>query len=370
MKDWIEADDTNWEQVMDEVTTKREKELNKQLVSLKNIRNKEPQRQGKFLNKKLAIESLDEDTFEDDWYDNDWTPEDEDDIENYEEDDPITPEQEAFANELREFLQSLIDNEEAMMEEDNGSELEEKFTSQQSLMKHFQKHCLGNNANKKSRISSVYYDFTSVKQYSTYEKKLDSLFDIGNENLILVQGPFDIEEVNNAFKKLFEGNKYVTLGWSWGFTSGNKAVQLSLHSFSSDATTNYKTGNTIDIFIRTPSPRIITLYPIDASKLKNKLAHIIKKYSAIPLTISQDDKKLLDSLQKDSIMKEDIESKSNNSNYLNTSQIKSNGIYSLNYGWLKHPVQQNIPDIDMEEFEKEFKKWEDRYFDLLNKLNK
>ena len=47
--------------------------------------------------------------------------------------------------------------------------------------------------------------------------------------------------------------------------------------------------------------------------------------------------------------------------------IKSNGIYSLNTGWVKHPVQQDIPDIDMEEFEKEFKVWEDKYFDLLDK---
>ena len=50
------------------------------------------------------------------------------------------------------------------------------------------------------------------------------------------------------------------------------------------------------------------------------------------------------------------------------SDIKSNGIYSLNTGWVKHPVQQDIPDIDMEEFEKEFKVWEDRYFDLLDEL--
>lgn len=49
--------------------------------------------------------------------------------------------------------------------------------------------------------------------------------------------------------------------------------------------------------------------------------------------------------------------------------IKSNGIYSLNTGWVKHPVQQDIPDIDMEEFEKEFKVWEDKYFDLLDDLN-
>ena len=49
--------------------------------------------------------------------------------------------------------------------------------------------------------------------------------------------------------------------------------------------------------------------------------------------------------------------------------IKSNGIYSLNTGWVKHPVQQDIPDIDMDEFEKEFKVWEDKYFDLLDDLN-
>lgn len=48
--------------------------------------------------------------------------------------------------------------------------------------------------------------------------------------------------------------------------------------------------------------------------------------------------------------------------------IKSNGIYSLNTGWVKHPVQQDIPDIDMEEFEKEFKVWEDRYFDLIGRV--
>ena len=66
-------------------------------------------------------------------------------------------------------------------------------------------------------------------------------------------------------------------------------------------------------------------------------------------------------------LKEDIESEDN---YLDKLDLKSNGIYSLNTGWVKHPVQQDIPDIDMEEFEKEFKKWEDRYFDLLNELNK
>ena len=66
---------------------------------------------------------------------------------------------------------------------------------------------------------------------------------------------------------------------------------------------------------------------------------------------------------KKDVLKEDLEETSPYTN------IKSNGIYSLNTGWVKHPVQQDIPDIDMEEFEKEFKVWEDKYFDLLDDLN-
>lgn len=43
---------------------------------------------------------------------------------------------------------------------------------------------------------------------------------------------------------------------------------------------------------------------------------------------------------------------------------KSNGIYSIYNGWLKHPVQEDIPDIDQESFDKLFTKWEDKYFEL------
>lgn len=50
-------------------------------------------------------------------------------------------------------------------------------------------------------------------------------------------------------------------------------------------------------------------------------------------------------------------------------QAKSNGIYSLNTGWIKEPVQQDIPDLDREAFEKEFSKWEDKYFDLLSEVD-
>ena len=46
---------------------------------------------------------------------------------------------------------------------------------------------------------------------------------------------------------------------------------------------------------------------------------------------------------------------------------KSNGIYSLNNGWLKKPEQRDIPDLDEEAFDKLFNEWEDKYFDLMEK---
>ena len=46
---------------------------------------------------------------------------------------------------------------------------------------------------------------------------------------------------------------------------------------------------------------------------------------------------------------------------------KSNGIYSLNNGWLKKPEQRDIPDLDEEAFDKLFNEWEDKYFDLIEK---
>ena len=73
----------------------------------------------------------------------------------------------------------------------------------------------------------------------------------------------------------------------------------------------------------------------------------------------------------DSFLDKDLYSESLGEDLEETSpytNIKSNGIYSLNTGWVKHPVQQDIPDIDMEEFEKEFKVWEDRYFDLIDRV--
>lgn len=48
----------------------------------------------------------------------------------------------------------------------------------------------------------------------------------------------------------------------------------------------------------------------------------------------------------------------------------SNGVYSvLKDTWLKAPVQQDIPDIDMDEFNKDFQEWKDRYEEVSNSGN-
>lgn len=45
--------------------------------------------------------------------------------------------------------------------------------------------------------------------------------------------------------------------------------------------------------------------------------------------------------------------------------VESNGIYSLNTGWIKEPTKNDTPEINEEAYEKEFKKWEERYLDII-----
>ena len=51
---------------------------------------------------------------------------------------------------------------------------------------------------------------------------------------------------------------------------------------------------------------------------------------------------------------------------LDEPRAKSNGIYSLNNGWVKKPEQQAIPELDKEAFDEFFKFWEDRYNELVD----
>lgn len=47
---------------------------------------------------------------------------------------------------------------------------------------------------------------------------------------------------------------------------------------------------------------------------------------------------------------------------------KSNGIYSIYNGWLKHPVQEDIPELDTKAFDKLFNDWESQYFDIIENV--
>ena len=42
----------------------------------------------------------------------------------------------------------------------------------------------------------------------------------------------------------------------------------------------------------------------------------------------------------------------------------SNGVFSLNKGWIKVPAQYDIPEIDQLAIDKKVKVWEDKYFDI------
>lgn len=51
------------------------------------------------------------------------------------------------------------------------------------------------------------------------------------------------------------------------------------------------------------------------------------------------------------------------------STVNSNGVYSLNTGWIKEPMAQDIPEINQEELNKSCDEWENRYFELKENSN-
>lgn len=213
-----------------------------------------------------------------------WTVEDERDF-NYDDSTPISDREIEFANDLRDILQSLVDD-----------RIDEEFTSNASLVNHFQWHCLGNSSDKKSTPSNIYYDFTKINQYDKYENRIDKF--LKSDNGVRVESLYDIDKINIAFRKLFEGNRYITFLEGCDIKNTNGAIQVSLHAFASDVTTNYKQGNTIDICIRTVFPKTITLYAIDANKLRNKLLSMLSKYSSQKIKPPIDNNKLLDNVDK------------------------------------------------------------------------
>ena len=270
---------------------------------------------------------------------------------------PLTDEQKAFANEMRSLFQSFVD----------GEDLGEEFISGESLTRHFRKHCLADVEGRKSTSRNVYYDFRTERQYARYEERLRSRFRGSNGQHIFTF--YDKDEVNKAFRALFRGNTYLMLSNECGITSGDRHVWVGIWAFSSDVTTNYKGGNTVDFCIMTQGPKTVTAYPLDASRLKAKLTSIINKYVDEPMGFSDDSTKIYEG-SGTSIPRPDArEAKMTEYDKKIVKSVKSNGVYSLKKGWLKHPKRKDIPDVDMDAFDRLFAGWKARYDGLTGKAD-
>lgn len=183
-----------------------------------------------------------------------------------------TEEEIAFAEDVYKVFQELINN------EDQNSD--EEFTSTSSLVNHFNKHCLGKNTNKKSNRQNVFYDFKHINQYKDREDKLNAnIKKLSTSSKNIIGSLLDNEDVIKKFRVFFTGDKYLIFPPSCGFMKDNKYIILGLYAFSSNVTTNYESNNTIDLIIMSVPGKTVTMYPVDANYLENKLNNIIKNYN-------------------------------------------------------------------------------------------
>ena len=159
---------------------------------------------------------------------------------------------------------------------------EEFLPNQNNLTHHFIKHCLGS-FDKKSTNYSVYYDFTDIQQYIEYDRKLQN--SIGGRNTIRIQSLNDEELIVKSFNKLFEGNCFLVFTTMCGLHNVSGDVILCIHSYANDVTTNYTKGNSLDLIVLTTSMKTITLYPISAKYLSNKIKNIFATYHTPPVSI-------------------------------------------------------------------------------------
>lgn len=176
------------------------------------------------------------------------------------------------SKELYDLLQSYI-----------PQELTEDFLLHPSKVKqHFNKHCLGTK-DKKSNNYTVYYDFTDIQQYLDYEKELQN--SIGGSNTIRIQSLNDEELVVKAFNKLFEGDCFLVFTTMCELHNVSGDVILCIHSYANDVTTNYTKGNPLDLCVLSANMKTITLYPISAKYLENKIKNIFAHYHTPPVSM-------------------------------------------------------------------------------------
>lgn len=209
---------------------------------------------------KSVWENMDEIDDVDDWDDPDFVD--------------VTEEDENFAKDMFDVIQGLIDSEE-------GKDLTEEFMSDRGATVHFERHCLGHHRNeRRSQRTNVYYDFRDVSQYKERERTIDSVArDSGrHKNVVAFPSMLLRTEIEEGFRKLFEGNQYLVFSQECGFHNNMGRVRLVIHSFASDVTRNYSSGNTVDLVIYGNNGKAVTMYPIDANYFENKINSIIRRY--------------------------------------------------------------------------------------------
>ena len=218
---------------------------------------------------------------------------------------------------------------------------------------------------KKDILKSIEKKKKEYSYYSTFSDGDGALSDtVGC--YYLLRGLVDV------VKKLIQGGKAVFADSdALSAQSYTKRIKDTVEKAQKDIeNTNARDGSDNDKYKKfyEEMKKSLTTIIDQANSLIEELKHsdVDKEYEVLNSTVDimnnfEDKVKAINDMKKD-VLKEDLEETSPYTN------IKSNGIYSLNTGWVKHPVQQDIPDIDMEEFEKEFKVWEDRYFDLVKDL--
>ena len=192
------------------------------------------------------------------------------DHEDYDSDEPyLTGADYEFEKDIRGVLQDLIDSAFSSLTEDKNDNEKSK------LIKHFNKHCLGNNQDKKSRPSNIYYDFKTKEQYKQYAL---SIIDLAKSTTMQISSLFDEELFYKHIRKFFEGDKTIYFTNSCCFHNNNGDTTLAIHSWANRVTKNYP-NNTVDVLIMTPKKNLVTIYPVDAHKLESKLNSVIEKYN-------------------------------------------------------------------------------------------
>lgn len=198
-----------------------------------------------------------------------------DDSEMYEVDDPPTEAERAFAEELKEMIEDLFKEE----------DLNESFKNRSRLLDHYNRHCIANDRSKRSRRSTVYYDFRDVGLYMHYEKYID---DLRAQYGMLHNSLLNVSDIIKSFHKLFEGNRTLIFSISCGFIStDHQPVYIKLHSWANEVTTNYN-SNTID-FMMYNERYTKTLFPLDANYLENKFNNLVTRWNThynIPFNIN------------------------------------------------------------------------------------